>query len=228
MRDQINTPHPMTIGASPLQWIDFADDSTVTTDTGGISAVKDKSGSGHHLEQTNSTYQPDHEDGWADCDGTEYFDMAPPLVDGQAEYTVLLTWRLRQVSSVYQVGWEQFSDPEVTGRRTSLLARSNGYFGFSGFGKDYAPFITPLNVSFIAGIRKTGDVVRVYNNLDTSDITLTGLNCSSDTGAVGARSTGGEPCDGLIGDILVYEDSLEDHQVQNLITYLINKRGITI
>lgn len=44
-------------------WLDAADSSTITIDSGGVSAWADKSGNGYHVTQTTSTYRPTSSNG---------------------------------------------------------------------------------------------------------------------------------------------------------------------
>lgn len=51
--------HPSTPG-NLIHWIDFADSSSITTGTGGISQADDKSGNGYHFTQGTSGNRPDY------------------------------------------------------------------------------------------------------------------------------------------------------------------------
>jgi prepilin-type N-terminal cleavage/methylation domain-containing protein len=171
--------------------------------------------------------------------GAQYLFSTPaagglPITPGNDDFTLIAVWM--PLSAITAVVYEQNNSSLVNGKRASFQLVSSSNYGFSGESNDF--YITPyvLKKAYISAVTfsSTG-AVSVYSNSsaasNTTTLNATTQNVGSSYFAVGVKSSTGftqEFFNGYISEIMIFDRSLRQPEINEIQTYLAAKYKITV
>lgn len=241
------TDESLITGLSPVLWIDFSDAATVTTASGNVSQVDDKSGNGYHFTQSTAGSRPAYISAAQNGLNVARF-------DGSADFLSLGSSALFQNvggGSIYIVRKIDVAPPAVgqnlwdssngtSTSRTYIRVTATNLMGIGGRRLDADTF------SFSTGSATMdtayGITTAVYNwtNSDTftyddkaSDLTNTSFQTSGSTSntaahsaTIGASAGGASFFDGDIAEIIAFHAVHTATQRDTVLNFLGFKWGL--
>lgn len=236
-------PPPPIAAFLPWAWYDFADATTVTLDgSGNISFVKDKSGLGHHIGQSNSARRPApstlNARGAATFVSASQTDLTladgagAPAPDPLAQPQVIFVVWTQTVAPANPPGTYWPGPYELSGLDLFMVNNNSTLRAQQGFNKinanvgdpgvPAAPFTQRTMTVIANGTASPFDsAIRVEGNQ---------YNGLLDGGTISSVALGGRPSggvgfhmDGQIGEVLIYGGPLTSGQIVAVESYLQTK-----
>lgn len=218
---------------SPTLWLDASDTSTISESGGAVSQWSDKSGNGNHVAQANAANQPST--GTATIGGLNALSF-----DGSADYlakatntllvnpsdgtfTVFAVIKNDTLSGVDQIVFQDAGTPRMPQflRTSGTTPQSIIFTGVSAVTDNGATISTGTNY-LLTALCETDNLEVFVNGTSSAGTAVTaGINTESLPIGVGARNTGLDYWDGLIGEIVVIPKALtagEQDEIEELLT----------
>lgn len=241
--------NPLTL--TPALWIDFSDASTVTTVSGNISQVTDKSGNGLTFTQGTGVNRPSYPSSVLNGRSVARFDGANDIlfrgssnlgrnISGATIYSLQRPDVLNNAAT--NQGIFSVSNNGSVNRLYAYLSATNGYALAGGRTLDADSFNSassnPLTAStanfeiYVSRFDYANTDLFLYNGTTLIGSTTsyqsatTTSNTASSAAAIGATVGGGQPFDGDIAEILVFHTAHDAATRQRVCSYLRNKWAI--
>ena len=208
-------------------WLDASDASTITHSNGSVSQWADKSGNDFHFTQTTPTNQPTTSSVTIGAINAINFDGSERMANNDIS--------MNDTHSIFAV---TFTNANGYGR--ILENDANLFFGIGNGNNNFATFYgsgsnwnevntnTPgqsLATPSILGVTNDGSTATPYVNGTTQD-TKNGTMQSFTSLRLGAWSTGSQPWNGPIAEVLIFSTKLSGQERQNVEAYLAYKWGL--
>ncbi|MFC1659029.1 LamG-like jellyroll fold domain-containing protein [Pseudomonadota bacterium] len=209
-------------------WFDANDVNTITKDgSNNVSAWNDKSGNGNHATQATFSYKPVYVPSGLNGKGTIRFDgtddrMATSLNLSSPPYSVFVVFNYLNLESAV---------PSAV--RRAVQGSNNWLIGpYSSQIRHYAGGWVSYSLPLI---QNTFYVTSAINTGSGSTFYINGANATDSSTPVTAPGTihlgaggayPGEPLDGDIAEVIIYDRALSDSERREVESYLSNKWGV--
>lgn len=199
-------------------WIDPTDSGTITESAGLISQINDKSQNANNFFQTNNNnkmlYDLNGINGLAslNCDGNDYmatnsFSLAQPVTS-----FMIFQKTLNSQATLFSDNVDLVPNFE---------SRAGDHIMYAGIGIGITGAATLNKPNLITAVFDTTNSKLRFNQ--TEQIGNVGTGAFSTGFTIGARSTQTEGLTGLIGEFIVYNKVLNNDEINQVETYLLDK-----
>jgi hypothetical protein len=221
------------LSLNPALWLDAADTTTITASSGSVSQWNDKSGNGRNVTQGTGGNQPTT--GSSNLNGLNVisFDGTDDFISSANDALSFATVRLFVVARSTVINRVIVGVPHDATHvnpffRYVLYHQTSNILNIRLNGSASTSIINVVTTNMAQRFRLESDEGDAYVNgsrvINASGVTLTYPN--STPLRIGANAVGGEPLNGFVAEVLLFNYSLNANQTNQVETYLQSKWGI--
>jgi hypothetical protein len=216
-------------------WLDAADASTVTLESGAVSQWNDKSGNGRNLIQGNALAQPTYNLASLNGLNTLSFDgtndtmasVSSTLPTGNSARSMLVVYKPNRTSATNAIAGQSLNTSSSSYFSLHFRVTPAGDPYFAGFGNDLTDSAAISLDPKIAGVTHDGVTTTLFRNATQIAQGPKTLNTNSGIFRVGSSIGSIEFAQMLVAEIVFVSASISALNRQQLEGYLAHKWGLT-